>query len=72
MIRHSLYSEYVLARQQMTLDGMTIFVEIEQDQDEGMNYDLTPKNPLQRRFTEGEIDLFEDIYIGDMRKIHGI
>jgi hypothetical protein len=72
MIRHSLYSEYVLARQQIAIDGLTLFVELELDPDEDVNYDLTPNNPLLRKFTQGEIDLFEDIYIEDMKRVHGI
>lgn len=33
VIRHNLYSEYVLARQQIAIDGLTLFVELELDQD---------------------------------------
>lgn len=65
MIRHSLYSEYVLARQQIAIDGLTLFVELELDQDEGASYDLTTRNPLLRKFTQGEIDLFEEIFRKD-------
>lgn len=70
MIRHSLYSEYVLARQQIAIDGLTLFVELELDQHEGVNYDLTPRNPLLRKFTQGEIDLFEEIFRSDMKSMH--
>jgi hypothetical protein len=72
MIRHSLYSDYVLARNQIAIDGLTLFVELELDPDEDVNYDLTPNNPLLRKFTQEEIDVFEDIYIDDMKRVHGI
>lgn len=65
MIRHGLYSEYVLARNQIAIDGLTLFTELDLNQDEGANYDLTPNNPLLRKFTQGEIDLFEEIFKKD-------
>jgi hypothetical protein len=71
MIRHSLYSEYVLARQQIAIDGLTLFVELELDQYEGANYDLTPNNPLLRKFTQGEIELFEEIFRRDTAALFG-
>lgn len=71
MIRHSLYSEYVLARQQIAIDGLTLFVELELDQHEGMNYDLTPRNPLLRKFTQSEIELFEEIFRRDTAAMFG-
>jgi hypothetical protein len=70
VIRHSLYSEYVLARQQIAIDGLTLFVQLELDQDKVMNYDLTPNNPLLRRFTQGEIDAFEEMFRKDMKAVH--
>ncbi|MFP7480177.1 hypothetical protein [Terribacillus saccharophilus] len=71
MIRHSLYSEYVMARQQIAIDGLTLFVELELDQHEGVNYDLTPSNPLLSKFTQTEIDLFEEIFKRDTTAMFG-
>ncbi|MEC0282338.1 hypothetical protein [Terribacillus saccharophilus] len=70
MIRYNLFSDYVLARNQIAIDGLTLVTELELDQDEGANYDLTPNNPLLRRFTQGEIDLFEEIFKRDMNSLH--
>lgn len=71
MIRHSLYSEYVIARQQIAIDGLTLFTELELNQDDGMKYDLTPNNPLLQKFTQGEIDLFEEIFNRDTSAMFG-